>query len=46
MPKSTSRRRKHLKRRDREQGKARKTEKDKAIKDNDEKYKLPRKQWT
>jgi hypothetical protein len=46
MPRKSKRSKKYLKRKDREQGKSRKAEKDKAIKDNDINHKHQRKQWT
>jgi len=46
MPKETKRSRKHLKKKEKEDGKSRKAEKDKAIKDNDRDYGIERKQWT
>jgi len=46
MPKATKRSKKYLKKKEKEEGKLRKKEKDKAIKDNDRNYKIERKQWT
>jgi hypothetical protein len=44
MPRRSKRSKKYKKREDRERGKARKTEKDKAIKNNDRDYKTLRKE--
>jgi hypothetical protein len=46
MPCRRKRAKKYLKKQERERGKTRKAEKDKAIKNNDRNHRIPRKQWT